>query len=274
LGRLTALKFLIEASPDCAQRFLAEARATAQLSHENIVELYELGEHGGSLYMVLEYVKGQTLQEWLDEREGRMRDTPRGGEKAGLSALPPSRAVELMLPVVRALVCAHDAGIVHRDLKPANIMLTDSGTVKVLDFGIAKMMHDATSERTNEPGVDVAWGAMSGADASLTATGAHLGTLIYMSPEQRGVAEVDHRTDLWAVGILLYQIVTGHHPLSPLSMRALASVTDLSLPMPSVRAERADLGKLGAIIDRCLLKPKEEQAVETLIASVSLSYVR
>src|SRR2546429_4630516 len=133
LGRLVALKFLSEAVH--AQRFIAEARATAQLAHENIVALHDIGEHGGVPYMVLEFVSGQTLHEWLFAR------TPTGNDGTLWHApVSPSRAVELMLPVVRALVCAHEAGIVHRDLKPANIMLTEAGTLKVLDFGIAKLV--------------------------------------------------------------------------------------------------------------------------------------
>jgi serine/threonine protein kinase len=259
LGRLVALKFLIGTSKSHAQRFLTEARATAQLTHENIVALHDIDEHQGALYMVLEYVKGQTLKEWLDDRTQRRGDLPPQGVKHGRPALAPSRAIELMLPVVRALVRAHEAGIVHRDLKPANIMLADSGTVKVLDFGIAKLVRDAAQERASVLPPAPAKGSRPSVEVSRTRTGALLGTFPYMSPEQWGAAEVDPRADLWAVGIMLYQLVTGHHPLAPLSMPRLTTVADLSLPMPSVRAERADLGKLGAIIDRCLLKPKDDR---------------
>src|SRR6185503_10295767 len=112
-----------------------EARATAQLAHENIVALYDVGAHQGLPYMVLEYVPGKTLSAWLRER----RNESGAGQSA---AVPPPRAAELMLPVARAFQRAHEAGIVHRDLKPANIMLAESGTVKVLDFGIAKLLGD------------------------------------------------------------------------------------------------------------------------------------
>src|SRR5262249_1947459 len=130
-----------------AQRFLIEARATAQINHENIVVLYESGEHDGRPYMVLEYLKGTTLRELLSQRRDRREEEDEEDENAeatvlgsASAGLRPNRAVELMIPVVRALVCAHERGIVHRDLKPSNIMLTDTGAVKVLDFGIAKVL--------------------------------------------------------------------------------------------------------------------------------------
>ncbi|HRC58433.1 MAG TPA: serine/threonine-protein kinase, partial [Kofleriaceae bacterium] len=126
LGRRVGLKFLQRVDPQHSPRFAAEARATAQLSHENIVALYDVAEHASLPYMVLEYVPGKTLSAWLKERRS---DFGRGPE------VPASRVAELMLPVARALHRAHEAGIVHRDLKPANIMLAESGVVKVLDFG-------------------------------------------------------------------------------------------------------------------------------------------
>ncbi|HWN67530.1 MAG TPA: protein kinase, partial [Haliangium sp.] len=134
LGRLVAIKHLRASSPGLAERFLREARTTARCMHENIVVIHEVGEdveHGGDPYMVLEYLEGQTLRQWLREH------AVNAGEHA---PVPPGRAVELMLPVVRALAYAHERGIVHRDLKPENVMITRSGSIKVLDFGIAKLL--------------------------------------------------------------------------------------------------------------------------------------
>ena len=126
LGRRVAIKFLQSQNADTARRFLVEARATARCSHENIVIIYEVGEQDGCPFMVLEYLQGQPLSKLV-----------RGDAK-----LPPQRAVELIMPVVRALTVAHEQGIVHRDLKPDNIFVTDAGTIKVLDFGIAKVLHE------------------------------------------------------------------------------------------------------------------------------------
>ncbi|MEM9490854.1 MAG: serine/threonine-protein kinase, partial [Myxococcota bacterium] len=210
LGRLVALKFLRRDVGVLAERFLREARATARAAHENIVVIHEIGDFRGTPFMVLEYLRGQLLSELL----------------AGGAQIPASRAVELMVPVVRALQCAHEHRIVHRDLKPENIIVTDSGTVKVLDFGIAKFAYgdDPSSLLTT----------LSGAKGDDLETlpltnGAMLGTLPYMSPEQWGTAPIDHRSDIWAVGIILFRMVTGRHPLTPLEIHDLAHPSRRSL---------------------------------------------
>jgi WD40 repeat protein len=240
LGRRVALKFLLKVDAARVARFAVEAQATAQLAHENIVALHDVAEHEGVPYMVLEHVQGKPLSVWLKDR------IEATGKRAGL---PPSRAAELMIPVVRALVCAHDAGIVHRDLKPENIMLADSGAVKVLDFGIAKLLRDVETD-------EVGLGPAQPAKIARTLPGAMMGTLAYMSPEQWGEGTIDARTDIWAVGILLFEMVVGEHPLAPISMKTLASVAMPGQPMPSVRERLPAIGKLGAIIDRCLIKDK------------------
>jgi serine/threonine protein kinase len=173
LGRLAALKFLIAPrDAEQAARFLAEARTTARLNHENVVVIYEVGEHQERPFMALEYLKGQTLQQWLDERKARK------GEALG-PLVSPRRAVELMLPVVRALEHAHARGIVHRDLKPANVMLTDAGSIKVLDFGIAKILAEA-----DVAGARVALERVAPA-SPLTQAGMGLGTVMYQAGRGR-----------------------------------------------------------------------------------------
>jgi serine/threonine protein kinase len=238
LGRLVAIKLLSRLGSYDNARLLSEARVTARCNHENIVVIHDVGEHDQHPYMVLEYVAGQTLRAWLDDRARRSGD--------GTPPLPPSLAASLMIPVVRALAYAHDMGIVHRDLKPANIMLTDAGTIKVLDFGIATLLAGGdTSILRHIP--------------SIAEPGAIMGTLPYMSPEQLEGTATDHRTDLWAVGIMLYEMVTGTHPVihdGADLQRALLDITQLDLPMPSVGERRPDLGPLADIIDRCLLKDR------------------
>lgn len=189
LGRDVAIKTLpreFARDPARLARFGREARVLASLNHPNIAAIYGLEECGGSNYLVLELVEGETLRERM--------------ERAG--PLPMPEALKICCQVVEALEAAHTQGIVHRDLKPANIKVTPEGRVKVLDFGLAKAV----------------WGVEEGADLSrLTATaaletaaGQILGTPPYMSPEQARGDEVDKRTDIWAFGCLLFELVTGN----------------------------------------------------------------
>ncbi|GAB4559908.1 MAG: serine/threonine-protein kinase [Haliangiales bacterium] len=235
--------------PEITARFILEARATAQFSHENIVVIHEVGEHGGHPFMVLEYLQGSPLTYLLEP---------------GVR-LAPKRVIELIVPVVRALVAAHQHSIVHRDLKPDNIFVTETGTVKVLDFGIAKLTQDqAEASAPQPPRPDPSRANLADApsfdtasSSDLTRAGALVGTIPYMSPEQWAGVGVDHQSDIWAVGILLYTMLTGKHPLAPLRGRALMVTGVLDQPMPSVRGDNPELDpELADIVDRCLQKPK------------------
>jgi serine/threonine protein kinase len=259
LGRRVAIKFLQSNQPELTQRFLAEAQATARCQHDNIVTIHEVGEHDGAPYMVLEYLSGEPLSRLTENGQ----------------TLPYTRAVEIMRPVLRALQCAHEHGIVHRDLKPDNIFLTEAGTIKVLDFGIAKVMQppqqDAGAENAGEP-TPSPLELATGTHTSLTRVGTIMGTLNYMSPEQWGIGiEIDHLTDVWACGILLYRMICGRHPLHPLDGNQLVVTAMLEQPMPSM-AEAAPAGvprALIEIVDRCLRKDKAQRwrsAAELLAA--------
>ncbi|WP_428267137.1 protein kinase domain-containing protein [Haliangium sp.] len=243
LGRRVAIKRLSTRSAWDTERFMEEARMTARCTHENIVVIYGAGEYAGCPYMALEYLEGQTLRQWLREH----------AEVAGARMpVPSGRAVELMLPVVRALAYAHANGIVHRDLKPENVMLTRAGGVKVLDFGIAKLM--STAKRDDGIHTEDPAGDDNPAGLETLRNSAILGTLPYMSPEQMNVRGADHRSDLWAVGIMLFELVAGRHPLPTRSVGDLMRVADTEEPMPSVRQYVPDQGRLAQIIDRCLIK--------------------
>jgi tRNA A-37 threonylcarbamoyl transferase component Bud32 len=259
LGRRVAIKLLQQSARFLSKRFMLEAQATARCNHENIVVIHEVGEYHSHPYMVLEYLEGQTLRQWLREHAA--------ASSAGQPvAVPPGRAVALMLPVVRALVYAHARGIVHRDLKPENVMLTRSGTIKVLDFGIAKLlsasMHDEEgSDSVTDGAVDASSGRMSAPRA--VRSSALIGTLPYMSPEQMNQGVIDHRSDVWTVGIMLFELVTGRHPMPTYSTGDLLRIADLDEPMPGVGEIMHDLGPemgpLAGIIDRCLLKHPEHR---------------
>ncbi|HEY6179538.1 MAG TPA: serine/threonine-protein kinase, partial [Kofleriaceae bacterium] len=194
--------------------------------------------------------------------------------------LPYTRAVEIMCSILRALQCAHDHGIVHRDLKPDNIFITESGTIKVLDFGIAKVLQQSAEQPPGErvagqPRMPSPLELATGTNNSLTRVGTIMGTLKYMSPEQWGIGiEIDHLTDIWACGILLHRMICGRHPLHPLDGNQLVVTAMLELPMPSMaEAAPTDVPReLLQIVDRCLLKTKEQrwQSAGELLSALEL----
>jgi hypothetical protein len=188
LDRIVAIKVLpasFAADPDRLQRFEREARTVAALSHPNILAVHDIGTHDGTPYMVTELLEGETLRERL-----------RGG------VVSARKAVETAIQVARGLAAAYDKGIIHRDLKPENIFLTKDGLVKILDFGLAK-----TARSGSGPNSSVQ--TLTSADLSLTEAGQVLGTAGYMSPEQvRGIA-IDHRSDIFVFGAILYEMLTG-----------------------------------------------------------------
>ncbi len=238
LGRRVAMKFLLNASRGVAERFLIEARATAQCQHDNIVIIHEVDEHEGMPYMVLEFLEGAPMH--------------KGGGK-----LPASRVIELALPVARALEQAHGHGIVHRDLKPDNCFVTNAGQVKVLDFGIAKATGARDAKKVGAMMMD-----HSGIeDMGLTREGALVGTMPYMCPEQFGMDDVDHRADLWALGVMMFEMLAGKHPIDPLTpQKLITTAANLDEPMPGIRLVAPEVpDALARIVDGCLRKKKAER---------------
>lgn len=257
LGRRVAIKFLHEQTGPALERFLVEARATALCQHENIVVIHDVGEVDGYPYMVLEYIEGRTLRAAWEERLS-IENKPAA-----------AWAIELMIPVAKALSAAHAMNIVHRDLKPENILLSNRGLVKVVDFGIAKQVDAPLVSTMSHPHVEKL------SPFELTQQGSSPGTLMYMSPEQWLAEDIDARTDIWAAGLILYELLIGEHPLAPVTMAALAQVVQFDKPMPSAKEKRPDAKDLGEIIDICLRKRKEERygsadelriALEALVA--------
>jgi len=184
LGRDVAIKVLPEALArdiERLRRFETEARAVAALSHPNILSIHDIGTHEGAPYLVSECLEGQSLRQELS-----------GG------ALPLRRAVEYGTEIAQGLAAAHDKGIIHRDLKPENIFVTRDGRVKILDFGLAKL---AAPEATSGEGATL--------EAVPTSAGAVLGTVGYMSPEQVRGEPADARSDIFALGTILYEMLSG-----------------------------------------------------------------
>ena len=224
LNRPVALKFLpatVGAEPQLRQRFFQEAKAAASLDHINICTIYGVEQApDGRLFLVMPFYDGETLQR-------RIRRGP----------LPIAEVLDYARQLAAGLGHAHAAGIVHRDIKPANVAITRSGQVKILDFGIAKM-----------------------ADASLTRTGMVLGTLAYMSPEQAaGEKQVDHRTDLWALGVVLYEMVAGRRPFAQDTIAALFHAVQALDPAPLAELRPEVSPALQRLVTRLLEKPRERR---------------
>jgi eukaryotic-like serine/threonine-protein kinase len=225
LGRNVALKFLpaeLTSNEDMLGRFQEEARTASALNHPNILTIYDIGEIEGDHFIASEYIEGITLREALNNK-----------------AIDLSRALHIATQVASALAEAHYAGIVHRDLKPGNIMLRNRDDyVKVIDFGLAKLV-----ERPVE----------DGSRDSRTIPGAVLGTVHYMSPEQARGREVDPRSDLWSLGVILYEMVAQKRPFDG-DTESHVIVAILDHPMPPVPPDMDVPPRLTAILDRALQK--------------------
>ena len=231
LGRDVALKLLpadMAADADRLARFQREARAAAALNHPNIVTLYSVEQVDDVHFLTMELVDGRPLQELI---------SPEG--------LPTKRVVELVAAMADAVAAAHDKDLVHRDLKPANIMITPDGRVKLLDFGLAKMVRPADPDGATR------------ADVHQTQYGVVMGTPVYMSPEQISGAAVDHRTDIFALGTILYEMLTGGRPFRGTTQMQLAA-SILRDPLPAIGKPGVP-GELTDLIERCLAKNPEER---------------
>ena len=237
LGREVAVKVLpesVSADPERLARFEREARALASLNHPNIVTVYSVEEAGGVRLLAMELVEGNTLDLAIPAE--------------GLP-LPPF--FEIAMPLADALSAAHERGIVHRDLKPANVMLTREGRLKVLDFGLAKLVASNSDPNATDMPTE--------SRAQLTGEGAVFGTVAYMSPEQARGGNVDARSDVFSLGVVLYEMLTGERPFKGSSSVDVISSILRDSPSP-VTEIRADLpAHVGRILRRCLAKEPRDR---------------
>jgi serine/threonine-protein kinase len=228
LGREVAVKLIFEGSPELASRLKREALACGRLEHPNIVRVYDFGEtENGEPFLVMEQLTGETLADRLARQQ----------------RLPVEDAVTIGLEVARALRSAHEAGIVHRDLKPANVFLSDGPegvSVKVLDFGVSKIL--------------------TSFDMSVTTAGSLVGSPAYMSPEQaRALPEIDARADLWSMGVLLFEMLTGTRPFAaPTVVGVVTEILAGTIPTLSAAMPGVD-PRLDATVRRCLTREVEQR---------------
>ncbi|MFL6351855.1 MAG: protein kinase domain-containing protein [Bryobacteraceae bacterium] len=232
LGRDVALKFLpAESTRDAIalERFEREARAAAAINHPNICTVYEVGEFNGSPFLAMELLEGQTLKHHIHGRP-----------------IPVTEILVWMVQITEALDAAHANGIVHRDIKPANLFITNSGQAKILDFGLAKLRSKRRSA--------VAGGSEATMTAVQTDPGSTMGTPAYMSPEQACGEDLDARTDLFSLGVVLYEMATGKLPFQGSSTATIVASLLRDSPLPVVQLNPELPAELGHIITKALEK--------------------
>ena len=239
LHRFVALKFLrgdIAQDRQWLNRFRREAEAASALNDPHICVVYDIGEHNGNAFIAMEFLDGATIKQLIAN-----------------GPLPANKVIDLGIQIAEALDVAHANGIIHRDIKPANIFVTTRGLVKILDFGLAKRLHKGSETADAETAPLPAIGP---ADLQLTSPGAALGTVAYMSPEQLLGEELDVRTDVFSLGVVLYEMCAGRLPFSGETKSAMFDSILNGHPEPLARLNAGLPQKLSEIIDNSLAKDR------------------
>jgi serine/threonine protein kinase/Tol biopolymer transport system component len=276
LGRDVAIKVLppsFSADPDRLRRFELEARAAAALNHPNILAVHDVGSHQGAPYLVSELLEGETLRERLSQPSRVSVMSPPDPTLSAVTTLsaihaglPVRRAVEYAVQIARGLAAAHDKNLVHRDLKPENVFITTDGRVKILDFGLAKLTQpDGASNATELPPTTPNLN---------TQAGMILGTMGYMAPEQVRGLPVDHRADIFAFGVILYEMLAGQRAFQGATSVDMITAILKEDPPDLPVAERHIPPALERIVDRCLEKSPSarfQSATDLAFALESLS---
>ena len=250
LGRRVAIKFLpteLSADPKAFERFEREARAASSLDHPNICSIYHLGEFEGQPFIVMQLLEGQTLREWIESAAAkptreRLKDT-----------------VDLVIEIADGLECAHQKGIIHRDIKPANIFVTNRGHAKILDFGVAKFVDAADFAEGRPDGGSGGRRDATSANPHLTRSEASLGTPSYLSPEQIRREKLDARTDIFSLGLVLYEMLSGRRAFLGNTATVICEAV-LQQPPIALRELVPDVSEeLDRIVQKALAKDRDSR---------------
>ena len=262
LGRDVAIKVLPEhlsGNPELKERFEREARSISSLNHPRICTLYDVGHQDGIDFLVMEYLEGESLAE-------RLKKGP----------VPLKESLKIGIEVCEALQAAHRAGIIHRDLKPGNIMLTKTGA-KLMDFGLAKAMSPGSGSGSSKAPLLSAAKTMTVAEASplspLTTAGAVIGTIQYMSPEQIEGREADARSDIFALGAVLYEMTTGNRPFDGKSQISVASAILEKEPEPISAVQPLTPPSFERIVSACLAKNPDDRIQTARDVGMQLQWI-
>ncbi|HLE63999.1 MAG TPA: serine/threonine-protein kinase, partial [Pyrinomonadaceae bacterium] len=252
LRRRAAVKVLtadVTQNEERLHRFVREAYAASSLNHPNIVTIYEIGSEAHIHFIATEYVDGESLRDHLRSRQMELREI-----------------LDVAIQITSALAAAHEAGIIHRDIKPENVMLRRDGYVKVLDFGLAKLIDDGDSTQKTDPEAPT--------EVLLkTEPGRVMGTINYMSPEQARGRDIDSRSDIFSLGVMLYEMVAGHRPFSGDTKSDVLAAVLMVEPKPLSEKFPGMPPELNRIVNKALRKDREERyqtAKELLVDLKSL----
>ncbi|HSK39396.1 MAG TPA: serine/threonine-protein kinase, partial [Arenibaculum sp.] len=240
LTRVVAIKVIsgqLDTQPEHRERFFREARAAAQLSHRNIITIHDLGEHEGAPFLAMEYLEGRDLDRRLRDRE----------------PMSLAQKLELALSIAEGICHAHACGVVHRDIKPANVFVTNDGLVKILDFGLARLV-----------------------SSDMTRSGLMVGTVNYMAPEQLRGEKSDHRADIFAYGVLLYELLAGKRPFQGDTAAATMYKILHDSPDPLGLVDPLLTPPLSTLVERAMAKAREDryQHMTDLLRDLEGAYER